>query len=127
MKFNSQFDTEYKYNDDEYFEPDTSETEPGQAIDIKAIYDRCVRGDVLPPIAPPEAYDVKPGMSLDEAFSTVLPNDLDLTDVDIAQQILAEASKGNFSTGGSSEQPTQKASDERVSKVENEASTLPNE
>ena len=60
-----------EFSDDEWYEEDTSETEPGQAVDIKSVYLRCLRGEITPVRA--GGYEVKPGMSLDDAFDTLDP------------------------------------------------------
>lgn len=69
------------FNDDEWFEPDTSETEPGQAINIRAVYERCMRGELAPVRS--GSYDIKKPVSDDEAFATLDPTeseDFDLAD-----------------------------------------------
>lgn len=59
------------FSDNEVFEPETSETEPGQAVDIKSVYLRCLRGELAPFHS--GSFDVKPGMSVDDAFATIDP------------------------------------------------------
>ena len=55
------------FSDNEVFEPETSETEPGQAVDIKSVYLRCLRGEISP--VRPGGFDIKPGMTVGQAIS----------------------------------------------------------
>lgn len=89
-KFRTQYDLQ-GYNDNEVYVEGTSETEPGQAVNIKSVYLRCLRGE-LPPVSPTGGYDVKPGMSIDEAFATMDPTEsegFDFADVTAISNALA--------------------------------------
>lgn len=46
MKFQTNYALEKAVG--EWFEPDTSETEEGQAQSVKAVYERCLRGEMVP-------------------------------------------------------------------------------
>ena len=71
MKFRTITDLK-DFSDNEVFEPDTSETEPGQAVNIRSVYERCMRGE-LPPVGSSGSFVVKPGMTVEEAFGTLDP------------------------------------------------------
>jgi hypothetical protein len=46
MKFQTNYDVEPVRG--EWYEPGTSETEEGQEVSIKSVYERCLRGEMVP-------------------------------------------------------------------------------
>lgn len=87
------------YNDNEVYKPGTSETEQGQEVNVKTVYERCLRGEVPSLLA--SDYDIKGKMDLDDAFDTIDPTrseDFDLADAsamqrEIIQRLSAERSE----------------------------------
>lgn len=64
------------FDDSETYEPGTSETEPGQGVNLKELYARCCRGEIVPQrnvggyaIETDDRGNVI-GQSLDDAFDT---------------------------------------------------------
>ena len=65
------------YSDNEYYEPDTSLTDPSQVLDIKSTVNRMMRGEMVLPSIKAGDYDItfddkgNPiNMTLDEAFDS---------------------------------------------------------
>lgn len=92
------------FNDNEHYEPDTSETEPGQAVNLKELYYRCERGEILPTVnAGGYAIDIDDDGNvvgdIDEAFDKedlTQKEGFDLADVTAFEQYLKE--KAELST-----------------------------
>lgn len=68
----------------EWYEPDTSETEPGQEVSIQAVYQRCLRGELIPD-NPSVFYEDKVGIMEHE--------DSDLADLTVISDYLASKVK----------------------------------
>lgn len=113
------------FSDNEVFEPETSETEPGQAVDIKSVYLRCLRGEITP--VRPGGFDIKPGMTVDEAFDTLDPTQsegFDLADATVISNHLNEKLVSEELSPGKTEAASSIASDSREP-VENSEATAP--
>lgn len=114
------------FSDAEVFEPGTSETEEGQEVNIKKVYERCMRGDVSVLYLPPDAFDIKEDMDVEDAFATLNPTKsegFDLADITaISNDLAQKLSNGKEIDGRSEEQLNYKASDERDLKSNSEAS-----
>ena len=124
IPFRTQYDLK-GYSDNEVYEPDTSETEPGQAVNIESVYRRCMRGEIVP--TRDGCYALKGGESLEEAFETMDPTQsegFDFTDA----QALAEGlvAKQDLSTAKQAERAAQsKASEQGEPAVEKSEKTTP--
>lgn len=112
MKFKTQFNAkDFTATDDEVYVPGTSETEPGQGVDVKAVYERCLRGE-LPDVIRSGDYAIKGDMSMDDAFATIDPTEsegFDLADVTSFAQAMAGK---ELSTSKQGAEPVDSSSDE---------------
>ena len=100
----------------EVFEPNSSETEPGQEVSIHAVYERCLRGEMVP----------NNGTSYYEEEIGVLEHpDADLADVTILTDLLAaNAEKAKSETSASTSADSHESSATGPSEV-TDAGSLP--
>lgn len=124
-KFRTAYDLQ-DFEDNEVYEPGTSETEEGQEINVKQVYERCLRGELPNLIA--GDYDIKGDMDIEEAFATIDPTqseNFDLSDATAYSNYMAEKlSKSEDNAGMERGTANSKASDERVLKAESDASKV---
>lgn len=113
------------FSDNEFFEPGTSLTEPGQDVNIKSVAERCLRGEII--LNRPGQYDVDSKMTIDEAFNTFDVTDQEGFDLADATMIV-DSIKNDLSPGQQAKaEPTNSSSDGAANPVEKSKQTDPQE
>lgn len=107
------------YNDDEYYEPDTSLTDPSQVLNVQETVQRILRGEIVPPSFNGQ-YDIDlddegnpVNMTVDEAFATediTRQPGFDYADAAMIKNELEEASLSDLPTSASLDADKSKSS-----------------